>query len=74
MKISYDTIFVNVINSDVLIEKMGTAGSDEFIAVTTFTLTELEAIHKVYFNMIDGSHAGKGVRTRNSFATIFENE
>ena len=71
-KISNDTIYINVINSDVLTESMGTTGSDEFIAITTYTLTEIDSIKNVFFEMVDGSHAGKGVWTRNSFKTIFE--
>jgi hypothetical protein len=72
LKISKDTIYINVINSDVLTESMGTTGSNEFIAITTYTLTEIDSIKNVYFEMVDGSHAGKGVSTRNSFKTIFE--
>jgi len=72
IKISNDTIYINVLNSDVLTESMGTTGSDEFIAITTYTLTEIDSIKNVFFEMVDGSHAEKGVRTRDSFKTIFE--
>ena len=70
-KISKDTIYINVINSDVLTESMGTTGSDEFIVIATYTLTEIDSIKNVFFEMIDGSHTRKGVRTRNSFKNIF---
>jgi len=67
INIKHDTIFVNVVHSNVLTESMGTTGTEEFCAIATFTLTEIPSINNVYFEMQDGSHAGKGVRTRNGF-------
>lgn len=72
LKIKKDTIFLKVINSNALTESLGTTGCDEVLAITTYTLTEIKNISKIYFDMVDGSHAGKGVRTRNSFKEIFE--
>jgi PBP1b-binding outer membrane lipoprotein LpoB len=72
MKVSNDTIYLNIINSEVLTETMGTMGADEYLAITTYTLTEIESIKNVSFEMIDGTHAGKGVMTRNTFKTRFE--
>lgn len=72
INIKHDTIFVNVMHSTVLTESMGTTGAEEFCAIATFTLTEIPSINKVYFEMQDGSHAGKGARTRVSFKNVFE--
>lgn len=72
LKVKEDTIFIKVIHSSTLTESMGTTGSITAIAVTTYTLTEIKNITKVYFDMEDGSHAGKGVYTRESFKEIFE--
>ncbi len=74
VNIKHDTIFVNVVHSTVLTESMGTTGAEEFCAIATFTSTEIPSINKVYFEMQDGSHAGKGVRTRDSFKNTIKIE
>lgn len=71
LKTSNDTIYVKVINSPALTESMGTTGADSFLAIATFTLTEIKNIEYVYFEIEDGSHAQKGVQTRESFNGIF---
>jgi spore germination protein GerM len=58
---------VEVVNSELLTQRMGTLGAQEFLATTTFTLTEHDGIHAVRFVFEPGDHAMPGVYTRESF-------
>src|ERR1035437_1369930 len=44
IKVVNDTIFVKISDSEYLTQQMGTAGADEYMITTTFTLTELDGI------------------------------
>jgi hypothetical protein len=61
------TANVEIINSELLTQRMGTLGAQEFLATTTFTLTEHGGIHAVRFVFEPGDHAMPGVYTRESF-------
>ena len=64
LNISNDTIFVKIDNSEYLTQQMGTAGADEYMIETTFTLTELPKIKFVSFDFEFGDHASPGTYTR----------
>ena len=66
-KISQDTIFVKIKNSEYLTEQMGTCGADQYIISTTFTLTELKNIRNVAFDFESGDHASPGINNRESY-------
>jgi len=71
-RLNGDTLYVKIQNSEVLTESMGTTGSDVYLAISTYTLTEIKNVNYVFFDMIDGSHAIKGVKSRADFRKIFE--
>ena len=67
IKLSADTIFVRIKDSEHLTQRMGTAGAKGFISVATFTLTELKGIRYVNFDFIEGDHAVPGTYSRAKF-------
>jgi hypothetical protein len=62
-----DTVFVKIDSANYLTKQMGSAGARDFMAVTTFTLTEADNVHYVFFDFIEGDHASPGVYSRASF-------
>jgi hypothetical protein len=67
IKISHDTIFVHISNSEMLTERIGSTGAEMFMASTTYSLTELKGIKYVHFDFIEGDHAAPGVYDRSYF-------
>lgn len=67
VKISQDTIFVTIKNSEFLTQQMGSCGANQYIISTTFTLTELENIKNVSFDFESGDHALPGIYNRESY-------
>lgn len=67
VKISNDTIYVHIPNSEMLTERMGSTGAEMFMAATTFSLTELKGIHFVNYDFKEGDHAAPGVYDRSYF-------
>ena len=58
---------IEVINAEYLTQQMGSAGAEEFLAMTTFTLTEYDNIKSVNFIFEAGDHAVPGLYSRNYF-------
>jgi len=67
VKISQDTIYVHIPNSEMLTERIGSTGAEMFMASTTYSLTELKGIHFVNYNFVEGEHATPGVYNRDNF-------
>jgi len=67
VKISHDTIYVHIPNSEMLSERIGSTGAEMFMAGTTFSLTELKGIHFVNYDFVEGEHAAPGVYDRSYF-------
>ncbi|MBL0330212.1 MAG: hypothetical protein IPP64_12520 [Bacteroidetes bacterium] len=63
-KISNDTIFVKIKESTFLTQQMGSTGADEYMSVTTFTLTELKGMKYVNYDFEEGDHANPGTYSR----------
>jgi len=55
---------IEVINAEYLTQRMGSTGAEEFLAVTTFTLTEFDNIKFVNFIFEEGDHAIPGLYSR----------
>ena len=70
IKISRDTIYVHIPNSQMLTERVGSTGAEMFMASATYSLTELRGIRYVNFDFIEGTHAAPGVYDRNYFNHI----
>lgn len=63
-RISEDTIYVKIKNSEYLTQSMGTTGADEYMIEATFTLTELSKIQFVNYDFETGDHASPGTYSR----------
>lgn len=66
-KISNDTIFVKIPNSNYLTRQMGTTGSEAYLAEATYNLTEIKDINFVDFKFKEGDHAQPGTFSRTDF-------
>jgi hypothetical protein len=66
-KISNDTLYVAIPKSDYLTQQMGSSGSSEYMATTTFNLTELKGIRYVNYDFIEGDHLSPGTFSRDNF-------
>lgn len=66
-KISNDTLYVAIPQSDYLTQQMGSSGSSEYIASATFNLTELKGIRFVNYDFQEGDHLSPGTFKRESF-------
>ncbi|TJZ53610.1 hypothetical protein FAZ15_16380 [Sphingobacterium olei] len=67
VKLSVDTIYVKMDSSTYLTQEMGTTGANSFMAISTYTLTELNGIKFVNFDFKEGDHAIPGTYTRKYF-------
>ncbi len=70
VKVSHDTIYVNIPDSKRLTEEIGNTGADNYLASTTFTLTELKNIKYVNIALKAGDHAEPGVYSREDFKEL----
>ena len=70
VKVSHDTIYVNIPDSKRLTEEIGNTGADNYLASTTFTLTELKNIKYVNIELKAGDHAEPGVYSRADFKEL----
>ena len=70
IKISHDTMYVNIPESKKLTEEMGSTGSENYMASATYTLTELKNVKFVNFAMKQGDHAEPGVFSREDFKRL----
>lgn len=70
IKISNDTIYVAIPNSEFLTQRMGSAGAAEYMAVSTYNLTELKNIHFVNYAFEEGDHAAPGTFSREDFGNF----
>ncbi|HZJ79115.1 MAG TPA: hypothetical protein VFC69_00900 [Dysgonamonadaceae bacterium] len=65
-----DTLTIRILNDKFLTEQMGTLGADCYMAETIYTLTEVDSIRFVKFEMNDGSHATPGLYSREDYAQM----
>ena len=70
LKVSHDTMYVKIPESDKLTQQMGSTGAQNYMASATYTLTEFKNVKYVNFNMKEGDHAGPGVFSRQDFKTM----
>jgi len=68
IKISNDTAFVSIPNSQVLTQQMGTAGAEGYMISTTYSFTELSGVAYISFDFTEGDHAIPGVYNRDSWS------
>ncbi len=70
VKISHDTIYVKIPESQKLTNQIGDTGAENYLASATYTLTEMKDIHFVNIDMKAGDHAEPGVYSRNDFKSL----
>ena len=68
-KLSNDTLFLKANNGKYLTQQMGSTGSFNFLKEVTYNLTELNNIHYVNFDFVEGDHAQPGTYSRSDFIT-----
>jgi len=66
-KVSHDTIYVSIPDSYYLTERIGTFGANEYMASTTYSLTELKGIKYVHYDFEEGEHLSPGTMTRGDY-------
>jgi hypothetical protein len=67
VKVSNDTLYVSIPDSEYLGQQMGSAGAQSYMASTTYNLTELKGIKYVTYDMQPGDHVSPGTYSRKSF-------
>ncbi len=67
IKYSHDTVYVSIPNSETLTQRLGSTGAENYIATTTFSLTEMKGIKYVNYDFKMGDHASPGVYSRSDF-------
>ncbi|MGN6249288.1 MAG: hypothetical protein ACTHNG_13115 [Ginsengibacter sp.] len=70
IKISHDTIYVKIPDSSNLTNDIGDTGAENYLASTTYTLTEMKNIRYVNIAMKGGDHAEPGVYSRDDFKDL----
>ncbi len=70
VKTSHDTIYVHIPHSEMLTERMGSTGAENFMASATFSLTNAKSIKYVNFDFVEGDHAAPGVYSRDNFKSF----
>jgi hypothetical protein len=70
VKISGDTIFVKIGQSNFLTQQMGSTGADMYLTEATYNLSELNNIGYVNFDFKEGDHAAPGTYSRSDFVNI----
>ena len=70
VKISNDTVFVKIRQSNFLTQQMGSTGADTYITEVTYLLSELNNIGYVNFTFKEGDHASPGTYSRTDFTNI----
>ena len=70
VKISGDTIFVKIRQSNFLTQQMGSTGADMYLTEATYNLSELNNIGYVHFDFKEGEHAAPGTYSRSDFVNI----
>ena len=67
IKISGDTIYTEIKDSQYLAESMGSTGAEIYVADVVLNLTEVKGISYVNITLIEGSHMQPGVFNKEQF-------
>ncbi len=70
IKVSHDTMFVKIPDSQKLTQGIGDSGAENYLASVTYTLTEHKNIKFVNLAMKPGDHAEPGVYCREDFKRL----
>ena len=67
IKLSHDTLYMQIKNSEYLGEQIGSTGAGYYLAEAIINLTSVKGVKYVNMDFAEGSHAIPGVFTRKDF-------
>jgi hypothetical protein len=67
IRLSHDTLYTLITNSEYLGEQIGSTGASSYLAEAVINLTSVKGVKYVNINFAEGSHATPGVFTRKDF-------
>jgi hypothetical protein len=67
IRLSHDTLYTQITNSEYLGEQIGSTGASSYLAEAVINLTSVKGVKFVNLNFAEGSHATPGVFTRKDF-------
>ena len=70
LKVSHDTMYVDIPDSKRLSRELGSTGAENYMASATYTLTELKNVKFVNFKFAPGEHAEPGTYSRDDFERL----
>jgi hypothetical protein len=66
-KISHDTLYVAIPQSEFLTERMGSSGATEYLVAATYNLTEVKNVRFINYAFKAGDHLTPGTYSRDDF-------
>ena len=72
VKISGDTVFTRIVDSEYLGERMGSSGAEQYLAEVIINLTSVSGIQFVKIDFEEGSHASPGTWSARDFGDYNE--
>lgn len=69
-KVSQDTIYVSIPESNTLTQQLGSTGAYNYMATAVYNLTELQNVKYVHFEFSEGDHAMPGTFSRENFKKL----
>ena len=66
-KISHDTLYVDIPESERLTQQLGSTGAYNYMAMVVYNLTELNQVKFVHFDFKEGDHATPGTFSREDY-------
>ena len=67
IKLSHDTLYTQIKNSEYLGEQIGSTGAGYYLAEAIINLTSIKGVKYVNMDFAEGSHAAPGLFTRKDF-------
>ncbi len=67
VRVSNDTVYIKIPDSQALTQQMGSAGAREFMVAATYSFTEIKKIRYVAYDFEVGDHMNPGVYSRASW-------
>lgn len=66
-KMSNDTLYLTIPESDYLTQRMGSTGAGGYMAAATYSLTEIKGVKFVHYDFEEGDHLSPGTFKRDDF-------
>ena len=71
-KKSRDTLYLNIPDSHLLTQQMGSSGAAQYLAETVINLTSIKGINFIRLDFEEGDHAGPGVWSKKDYTDVNE--